>query len=249
MNDLFSEIRKPLIIILFTLLGLFLYTKTAGPIPFSVISIQTTKNSLFTASGTGKATLAPNTAQLSIGITQTSITVSDVQEKLNTKSQQVINELKNLGIEEKNIRTTNYSISPTYDFTARQKITGYTATQNLEIKTQKIELANNIIDTATASGANVVGGVNFTFDDETKNKLEDQARKEAVGAAKVKAESLASAAGIRLGRIIDVQESTAGLPVPMLQAFKADSAGGGETNITLGENSIEITVTISYETL
>lgn len=249
MQQISYEIKKPLITTVIILLGLFIYTKLAGPIPFSITSVQTTKSSLFTASGTGKVAAVPNTAQVSLGVTETSVTVSDSQTKLNTKSNNVINALKKLGIEEKDIKTTNYSISPNYDFTAGQRVTGYTASQNLEVETQKTELANRVIDTATATGANVVGGVTFTFDDETKAKLEDQARKEAIGKAKVKAKSLADAAGIRLGRIIDVQESFLGQPVPMAQNFKAEAVGGDTTNVTPGENSIEITVTLSYETL
>lgn len=243
------EIKKPLILLVLIFLGLFIYTHLAGPIPFSVNSIQTTKTNLFTATGTGKVTAAPNTAQISIGITQTSSTVSDAQEKLNTKSKQVTEAIKKLGVDEKNIKTVNYSVSPNYDFAPGQKIAGYAANQTIEIKTEKIELANNIIDTATANGANVIGGVNFTFDDATKNKLENQARSEAVSEAKNKAESLAKAAGIRLGKVIDIQEATsANQPVPMLDSFKT-AVGNTGTNVTTGENTIEITVTISYETL
>lgn len=238
-----------LLTVIIIFLGIFIYTKLAGPIPFSVISVQTTKSSLFTASGTGKVTAAPNTAQISLGVTETSSAVSDAQAKLNTKSNNVINALKKLGIEEKDIKTTNYSISPNYDFSAGQRITGYTASQNLEVKTQKTEVANSVVDTATATGANVVGGVTFTFDDETRAKLENQARKEAVGKAKEKAKSLADAAGIRLGRIIDVQETTGGQIMPVVRNLKIGGTSDASTNVTPGENSIEITVTLSYETL
>lgn len=244
-----QEIRKPLLILLLVLAGFFVYTKLAGPIPFSVNSVQTTKDNLFSTSGTGEATAIPNTAQISIGVTQTATTLSDAQSKLNANSKKLINSLKELGVDEKDIKTINYSISPNYDFAAGQKITGYTATQNLEIKTQKAELSNKIIDTATANGANLVGGVSFTFDEKTKKELENQARIEAVNEAKAKAESLAKAAGIRLGKVIDIQESTnPNGPIPLGIEYK-NTAGDSATNITAGENSIEITVTISYETL
>ncbi len=248
MRELLSEIRKPLVILVIILLGLFVYTKLVGPIPFSVTSVQTTKNNSFSVSGTGKVVAIPNTAQVSLGVTETAATVTDAQTRLNTKTNNVINALKGLGVEEKDIKTTNYSISPNYDFTAGQRVTGYTASQNLEIKTKQVELANRAIDAATGAGANVIGGVTFVFDDETKAELEDKARKDAVEKAKVKANSLANAAGIRLGRIIDVQESTGGGPIQFAQLDRA--AGDTEqTNITPGENSIELTVTLFYETL
>ena len=236
--------------VIFVFLGIFTYTKLAGPIPFSVTSVQTTKSNLFSVSGTGKAVAAPNTAQVSLGVTETAATVTDAQARLNTKTNSVIDALKNLGIEEKDIKTTNYSISPNYDFTAGQRITGYSASQNLEVKTDKTELANRAVDSATAAGANVVGGITFVFNDKTRAELENKARKDAVAEAKRKAESLADAAGIRLGRILDVQESSAGQPIPLAQFDRAIGSGGNEqANITPGENTIEITVTLSYETL
>ncbi|MEX2007680.1 MAG: SIMPL domain-containing protein [Candidatus Levyibacteriota bacterium] len=251
MAAILSEIRKPLIIVVVILLGFFLYTKLAGPIPFSVTSVQTTKSNLFSASGTGKVTAAPDIAQVSLGVTQTAGTVAAAQSRLNARANSLIDTLKGLGIEEKDIKTTNYSISPNYDFTAGQRITGYAASQNLEIKTKQTELANRVIDAATGAGANVVGGVTFTFDDETRTELEGEARKDAVGEAKRKANSLADAAGIRLGRIIDVQESFAGQPIPLAQLDRAVGTGSEptDTNITPGENTIEITVTLSFETL
>lgn len=246
-----KSFQVPFFIILILFLAVFVFSRLGGTIPVSVNSVQTQKTNLFTATGTGKATAIPDSAQISLGVTETSNSISDLQQKLNTKTNSIIDALKKLGVEEKNIKTSNYSISPTYDFTQGQRITGYTASQNLDIKTN-IELANRTVDTATAAGANVVGGVNFTFDDATREKLENEARKQAVAEAKKKAQSLASVAGIRLGRVIDVQEQSMGGVIPVAQSLRLDAGEANKTdsttNLTPGENSIEITVTLSYET-
>lgn len=242
--------RTSLLTILFIFLGLFLYTRLFGPIPFSVNSIQTTKANLFTATGTGKATGIPDTAQLSIGVTKTAPTVAVAQEKTNIAVNKIIQDLKNLGIEEKNIKTTNYSVNPNYDFgRGGQNITGYTVTQTLEINIAPLDLANKAIDISTVDGVNIVNGVNFIFDDKTKKELEEKAREDAVKMAKEKAERLAKATGIKLGRIIDVQESGSFEPRPIFAAQSLEAGKSADTNLQPGENSITINITLSYETL
>lgn len=242
--------RTPIAVTTFFFILLFIYTKIAGPIQFSVNSVLTTKTNLFTATGTGKATAVPNTALLSLGVTKTASTVQDAQNQANIVTNNLVSDLKALGVAEKDIKTTNYSVSPDYDYTqGRQTVKGYTVTQNLEVKVTPIEKANQAIDAATKNGANMVGGITFVLDDKTKKELEDKARKDAVTNAKEKAQSLANAAGIKLGRIVDVQESGPGA-IPVFS--RSLMVGGGEadqkTNLAPGENSVEITITLSYET-
>jgi len=242
-----QSIKTPLLTILFIFLGFFLYTKLFGPIPFSVNSITTTKANLFSVAGIGKATGIPDTAQISIGVTKTASTVADAQNQTNTAANKITENFKQLGIPEKNIKTTNYSVNPNYDFNrGEQNVIGYTVTQTLEVKSS-IDTFNKVIDAATANGANLVGGVNFTFNEKTKKELENKARVDAVEMAKEKAESLAKATGIKLGRIVDVQESGNFEPKPlmMMETLETKSA---DTQIQPGENSITINIILSYET-
>lgn len=233
------------------LIVFFLYIKFIGPIPFSVNSVTTTKTSLFSVSGTGKATGIPDTAQISIGVTKTALTVADAQDQTNTAANKIIDDLKKLGIKEKDIKTTDYNVNPKYDFgRGDQSVTGYTVTQTLEVSITPIDVANKAIDAATLDGANLIGGITFTFDDKTKKDLENKAREEAVRTAKEKAESLAKATGIRLGRIIDVQESNGYVPRPIMMSAKGlESDSAASTQLSHGENSIIIDITLSYETL
>lgn len=245
-----QELKTSFFTVLFIFLGLLLYTKFFGAIPFSVNSVTTTKSNLFQVSGTGKATAVPDTALISLGVTKTAATVTAAQDQTNTAVNTMINDLKKLGVEEKHIKTTNYSVNPNYDFTAgRQTVTGYTVTQNLEVRVMPIDKANQAIDSATKDGANQIGGITFILNKETQKKLEDQARKEAVTNAKEKAQSLSNAAGITLGRIIDVQESGTQPPV-VFRSLEADQARGSAepTQLTPGENTVTISISLSYET-
>lgn len=244
-----QNIKTPLLTVLFIFLGFFLYTKLVGSIPFSVNSITTTKTNLFSVSGTGKATGIPDTAQISIGVTKTALTVASAQDQTNTAANKIIEDLKKLGVNDKDIKTTNYSVNPNYDYSrGGQNITGYTVAQTLAVNITPIDIANKVIDTAILDGANIVGGISFTFNEKTKKELENKARNEAVKMAKEKAESLSRATGIKLGKIVDVQESGNFEPRPfmMTQSLETKSA---DTQLQPGENSITINITLSYETL
>ncbi|MFH1833261.1 MAG: SIMPL domain-containing protein [Candidatus Levyibacteriota bacterium] len=246
----FEELKTPFFTIIFIFLGLIIFTKLFGPIPFSINSVQTTKANLFNAQGTGKATAVPDTAEISLGATKTAQNVTDAQNQVNSVVNKIISDLKKLGIEEKNIQTLNYSISPNYDFNSgRQNVTGYTVTQNMEVKIKPIDKANQAIDTATADGANLVGGVTFVLDDKTQKDMENKARNDAIKDAKEKAENLAKAAGIKLGKIIDVQEGQSFEPRPILMSQGvSEKAQTIPTQLAPGENTVTSTVTLYYET-
>jgi uncharacterized protein YggE len=247
----------PAVIIVF-FITLFVYTKLAGPIPFFINSVNTTKTDLFSASGEGKVTAVPDQATVDAGVTAQSATITDGQNKVNKVTNKIITDLKKLGLSDKDIKTTNYSVNPNYSNEVvpmagpmmaggQQTITGYTVTQNLEIKVKPIDKANKVVDTATADGANLVGGVNFTFSDSLSQSLEQQAVKLAVDEAKIKAQTLANAAGVSLGKIINVVESS-NQPRPLMAAGITDKTGqSAPTDITPGENSLTVGVTIYYE--
>ncbi len=241
----------PAAIILFFIV-LFAYTKLAGPIPFSINSVNTTKTDLFSASGEGKATAVPDQATVNAGVTAQAATVAQAQQKVNQAASKIITDIKKLGLSDKDIKTTNYSVTPNYSNEIMlmgrgdQSIIGYTVTQNLEIKVKPIEKVNQVVDTTTKNGANLVGSITFTFSDSLSKSLEQQATKQAVDEAKEKAQTLANAAGVRLGKIINVVESS-NQPRPLMAAGVAKTDSSEPTNITPGENTLTATVTIYYD--
>jgi uncharacterized protein YggE len=247
-----KELKIPFFTIFFIFIFLFLFTKFASPIPLFVHSLQTTKNNLFTVDGTGKATAVPNTAFINFGITKNATTVIDAQSQTNSTANTIFDALKKLSIDTNNIKTVNYSLNPNYDFSlGKQTINGYSVTQNVELKIKPVDMINNVVDTLTTSGANIIGNITFGFDDETQKQLENQARQEAIQNAKEKAQSITSAAGIHLGKIVDVQENNSfPRPLPILGGFAAAKAidQSQQTSVTPGQNDITVTVTLSYET-
>lgn len=243
-NKIFSAF---LIFVLF-FLSLFLYTKLIGPIPFSVISTNTTKTDVFSVSGEGKVIVKPDIAYVSVGVETTGTTVKQTQDKMNTSINTVIASLKKLGIDEKDIKTTNYSIRPTYDWNSgKQRITGYAANTNLQVKVRNIDKVNEVIDQATSSGANQVGGISFDVDN--KEKAENEARTQAVEQAKKKAQQVAQIAGFKLGKIINYSESDNNYPRPINYGggLMLEKAAAPATDIQTGSSEIKITVSLSYQ--
>lgn len=253
---MWKEVRTPLLTVLFIFLALIAYTKLLGPIPFTVNSISTVKDSLFTVEGSGEVTAVPDTALLNMGVSKTAASVEQAQTQVNEVINKITADLKALGIEEKDIKTVNYSVNPNYDYTAgSQKINGYVVNADVQAKIKPVEKANQAIDAATKAGATNVGNVQFVLDDEKRTELEEQARKEAIEKAKAKAESIAKASGIRLGRLVDVQETgVSGIEQPLMMRaeFSKDAAGtepAPDTELNPGENKVTTTVSLSYETL
>lgn len=226
---------------------LFSFTKIFGPIPFSVNSVTTTKSTTFDVSGEGKVTVTPDVASVSVGIRSQGQTVKSAQEQINSVINKVSEAVKGLDIDKKDIRTTNYSIYPDYDYSgSSQKIKGYTALTTLSVKIRDIDKVNSVIDAATANGANEVSGVSFEVDD--KEKAENEAREKAVDEAKKKAENAAKIAGFKLGRIINYSENLGGFPRPIPLPMGAElKAQGTPTQVEPGSSEIRITVTLSYE--
>lgn len=236
------------------LIILTLYFRFVGPIPFSVSQTTTEKKSTFDVQAEGKVTTVPDTAEINLGIQVNKPTVEAAQKEANEKINKITSELKKLGIEEKYIKTVNYSVYPDYNYQAGQRIVGYNVNITLTCKIKDFEKINQTIDIATAQGANQIGSLNFVIDDEKLEDLRMEARKQAIEKAKDKAKEIANAGGIKIGRIVNITEnSNSYSPVVPLRTA-TNGMGGGEiadkqTAVQAGESEITISVILSYETL
>lgn len=234
--------RTALTFALFFLI-LFIYTKIAGPLPFSVTSVTTNKTTTFDVLGEGKVTVKPDTATIQAGVSATGVNAEEAQNKMNSAINEVSNAVKKVGTEPKDIQTTNYNVNPTYDL--NQKITGYSANTTLTVKVRDIEKVNNVIDAATKAGANNVASLGFTTSE--RSVFENEARKKAVEDAKKKAENTAKIAGFRLGKLVNYSESfNGGFPRPVALSSEVKDSGT-PTTIEPGSEEVLVTVTLSFD--
>ncbi len=236
------------IIIFFVLL--FIYSKFGPSLPISVLT--QTKGEPMMVTDTGKVSVVPDIAKVNFGIEAQGQNLKQVQSDVNTKSKNLTESLKKLGIDEKNIKTTNYNVNPEYDYSnTPYRINGYRVSTNYEVKITDFELVNDALTSATSAGANVIGNISFEVNEKTKEEYTQKAREEAVKLAKSKAEGLAKASGIKLGKIINVTESFGyDYPRPVMYTKELTSGAGDSAqvaNVTPGETEISVTVSLSYE--
>lgn len=244
-----QKLSRSLALILFFFITLGVYTKLVGPIEFRVNQISTQKTATFDVSGEGSVAVIPDQAEITLGLTITKPTVAAAKDQVNTIINGITQALKDSGVGETDIKTTNYSINPDYDYrSGNNRITGYTVSVHLLVKFTDFDTLNQAIDRGAALGANQIGGVAFSLTDTAKAKAETEARQQAVAAAKQKAASLATAAGIKLGRIVNVQENSFAPPRP-IYALETASAELAPTQLPPGTTEVKLTVTLSYETL
>lgn len=249
MKTYFEKIIPAFLIIIFFFLAASVYSKFSNPLSLLVNSNVTNKTDIFTVTGEGTFSVQPDIAYVDVGIQKTASTVKQAQSQINESMNKIISGLKTLGVDSKNIQTSQYSINPNYDWSSSvQKITGYSANTQLKIKITDIDKINEIIDSATANGANQVN--NITFDIENREDAENSARKEAVAEANRKAEAAARAAGFKLGKIISYSEnSNDNLLRPVAYAVKSMSVTNeaASTNVQTGNEEIKIVVNLSYQ--
>ena len=242
-------LKNTLIAAVSIFLLLFLFFKFGPKIPLSIISQQ--KGEPLIVTGEGKVSVTPDIAKVTLGIQENGQILKQVQDEVNKKSKTLTDALKKLGIGEKDIKTTSYSVYPQYDYTVpNSKITGYQVSTAYEVTIRDFNKVNDVLVEATTAGANTSGGIAFEINDETKAKKLQEAREEAVSKAKEKAQGLAKAAGISLGKIINISESQGGDIRPIMYAKEAVGLGGGAptpADIQQGETEISVTVSLSYE--
>jgi len=197
--------------------------------------------------GEGKVYSKPDIAFIDFSVVTQGTDISSVQDSNTKKMNQVIDFLKSFGIEDKDIKTTNYGLYPQYTYENNKipQIMGYQITQTLNVKIRKTDTIGDILKKGVTMGINQVNSLYFGI--ENDEQLKEQARQLAITDAKKKADVMASQIGIKLGKIIGFSENTTGYPVPMYD-YKASGIGGGTTpNVQTGENEITLSVTIIYE--
>jgi hypothetical protein len=193
-------------------------------------------------SGTGRVSVRPDTALLTLGAEARAATLAEATGEAARRMTAVLGRLKALGIAEADIATVVYSVEPIPAPRRAEdegtRIVAYRATNVARVKLRALDRAGRVLDEAVAAGANVVRGVQFTLADPAA--AEARARAEAVRDAAARARELAAAAGVRLGELAWLSEGAVSrpLPGPVLRQSLAVAPGA----IEAGE--LEITVTV-----
>lgn len=205
------------------------------------------KNTI-TVEGEGIVEAKPDIGMIELSVLSQAKTVVAAQQDNTKKINEIIKTLKEQGIEEKDLKTTNYNINPRYQYLAgKSEIIGYEISQTVQIKIRNLEKIGDIITKSASLGANQAGSLQFTFDN--PQNIQNEARGKAIENAKEKTAKLAKQLGVKLVRIVNFNESGIMPTQPLLGLKTAEFGGGGETapQIQVGQNEIISNVSITYE--
>lgn len=220
-------------------------------ISYPITITTTTKSTELSVVGEGQVEVVPDTAYVDVGVQVDNVASVEVAQKTITeKNNAIVAALKALSIPEEDIKTSNFSVYPNYSYDRGQNnLLGYSGNVSLSIKASDVSMTAKIIEVATSSGANQIQGTRFVVD--KPERYREEAREKAIQNAKEQAEKLAKSSGIRLGRVVNIVESSPQSP-PIFMEAKMDASisarGGGElTQFQPGSQTITSVVTLYFE--
>ena len=193
-----------------------------------------------TVNGLGSVSATPDQAEFSFGVERQARTAQQAFADASAAMTRLTDALRRAGIAAADIQTQHVSISPRYSDNGSD-IVGYSASSAVSVKLKELARAGALIDAAVAAGANQVFGPSLSVADRTQRY--QQALRNAVTDARAKAQALAAASGLTLGRIVAVAEAGAA-PPPMPVAEAAGRTS--DVQIEPGTQEIEASVTVTF---
>jgi uncharacterized protein YggE len=248
-------------------LSLFLLVKIIGDLKrLPRAGSEVYPQSTIMATGQGEAYAIPDIGTFNFTVTEKGDTVKQAQEKLDQKINKALSAVRESGVEDKDIKTTNYSVSPNYEWQqaycvqtvgamcppGKNVLKGYEVSQTVTVKVRKTENAADLVTKVGAINVSNISGLEFTVDD--RDKYVAEAREEAINKAKENAKKLAKELGVSLGKMLYFNEN-GGYPY----YGEAMGMGGGsdvrlsaaaptfKAELPTGETKITSQVSITYE--
>lgn len=249
------------LVILASLVSVFFIVKILTTIrEYKYIGQDVPPNRTITVEGKGEEFAIPDIATISFGAQQDGDTVAIAQKEVTRKINAALSVLEAADIDEKDIKTVDYSATPKYDIQPpcldyycpgrEQKIIGYTVSQTISVKVRDTEKVGGLLDGLAKAEVTNISGPDFSIDDE--EAIRAKARGKAISDAKEKALALSKQLGVKLVRIANFNESG---NYPIYYSKSAFGMGGDmeaaavppSPTLPVGENKITSNVTITYE--
>ncbi|MGQ9585073.1 MAG: SIMPL domain-containing protein [Anaerolineae bacterium] len=205
---------------------------------------------LLNVNGTGIATAAPDIVYVELGVDVKSTSASEAVAQSTDLMTRVMEAIKALEVEDKDIRTVAYNIWVEDEFDKEGKPTGrriYHVVNRVQVTLRNLEKVGTLLEDALEAGANTVGGIRFSVEDPTA--LQHQARDAAIANARAKAEQLAKGLGVTLGEPYSISEySGGGVPVErvMLEAPRFAAGEAAPVPVSPGELSITVEISVAW---
>lgn len=248
--------------VLLILLSAFIVIKAAGD--FNVID-ENAYNTI-SVEGNHEIFAAPDIATISFSARGENKELTDAQAEVEKTINAAITAIKNLGVEEKDIKTSYYNSFPVYKYndkctdygcqSGERVLTGYEVSQTITVTIRDLDKVSGVLAAAGTAGASDMNGP--SFDIENRDELMQEAREVAIKEAKEKAKVLAADLGVNLGKIVSFYDGGNGYPMPYAmkggdmdasyaREEMAQSAPAFDPTIPEGENRIYSSVSIVYK--
>jgi len=215
---------------------------------FAPLAAQAAAPHTLTVNGVGEVSAAPDQAQLSAGVATVAPTADAALADNARKMKAVFAALVKLGVPERAIQTSNFSIQPQYanntnNDGSQPRIIGYQVSNQVDVTLDDAKKLGAVIDALVGAGANQINSVGFGFKDPAA--LQTRSREAAIADARARAQTYAKAAGVTLGGVLSIDE--AGGEPRAYRDLQFRVASAPETPTAAGELSVSVNVTVVFE--
>jgi len=219
----------------------------------SIEYIGLSEQNTMSFSGKGEVSAIPDIASFTFSVKEEGKDSKDAQNFSAKKINEAISYLKKQGIEEKDIKTSNYNVYPRYEWDtdegkrSKRILVGYVASQSISVKIRDIKKAGDVLSGLGGIGVNNLSGLSFSVDN--KDELKREARKLAIEDAKNKAKELSKDLGVNLLKIVSFNEQNGYRSFYAQEKMMDNEASFASESpeIPVGENKITSNITITYQ--
>lgn len=226
-------------------------TLFAAPATWTHAADAGPREAIIVVSGEGETGLAPDMAMISLTVNKMAPTAGQALRENAAAMSQVFEALRKRGIADKDMQTSGLSINPQYHYPDSSsdatpeppRLVGYQVVNMLSVRLRDVTKVGEVLDQSVELGINESAGIQFLNSDTSKASA--AARKAAVTDAMEKARALADAAGVRIGRIVEMSESVSA-PMPSVMTRMKLEAAPASTPVAIGENVVRVNVSMTF---
>lgn len=200
-----------------------------------------------TVNGEGVVSLAPDTATIRLGVSERAASAAEAMAQTSEKVRGILNQLDSLKIAGLDRQTSGLYLRPVYDNGSRNdttpvQVSGYEAGNTVSVTVRDLSKLGQLLDAVVAEGANDFNGLQFGLQD--NQAALEQARKDAVSDAMARAQQLADAAGVKLGKVVSMSETSQGFRPMEMRSAQMKSM---DMPIETGEVDVSAQVSLQFE--
>ncbi|MBY5521754.1 SIMPL domain-containing protein [Rhizobium leguminosarum] len=207
---------------------------------------------VISVTGDGESSVAPDMAVVNLAVVKQAKTAREALDENNKTMNDVLTALKSGGIAERDLQTSGFSIQPQYNYPQpvdgqqqQPQLIGYQTINSVTVRLRDLAKLGAVIDQSVTLGINQGGEIQFTND--KPDAAIEEARKAAVADAVKRAKTLSEAAGVKLGRILEITENVPrAMPQPVYRATMMKEASDAAVPVQGGENDYNVSVTVTF---